>query len=135
LPNESAGASRTFVTSPVGESIIAGYYSIAAGSVDHDSVTGRLRRNMPRPIPAVVLGRLAVDERYQGHGLGSSLVRDAVVRSVAAAAQIGIRAMLVHALNEKAAEFYERLGFTRFPSDSLTCAVPIKDLRRTLDSI
>ncbi|MDR1117937.1 MAG: GNAT family N-acetyltransferase, partial [Bifidobacteriaceae bacterium] len=109
-----------------------GYYALAAGSVEPDEVPGRVRRNMPRPVPVVVLARLAVDLVYQGGGLGSSLLRDAVVRAVAAAGQIGIRAMLIHAKNGRARAFYERLGFAPVADGRFTCVATLPDLRRTL---
>ena len=76
---------------------VVGYYSLAAGSVLHTEATGRVRRNMPDPVPAALLGRLAIDQAWQGRGLGSALLRDAVLRVVGAAETIGVRALLVHA--------------------------------------
>jgi GNAT superfamily N-acetyltransferase len=131
-PNEAAGSSRTFLTHEVGERDIAGYYAIAATSVVHDDVPSRLRRNTPDPIPAVLLARLAVDLRFQGQGVGASLVRDAIVRCVAAATQIGIKVMVVDALTDNAAHFYQRIGFTQFPPNSRTHLAKIQDLRQTL---
>ena len=75
LRNQSSGASRTFVVRD-GERVIA-YYALASSAVALDTATGRLRRNMPDPVPVVVLGRLAVDVAYQGHGLGRALLQDA----------------------------------------------------------
>jgi GNAT superfamily N-acetyltransferase len=130
--NEQGDASRTFVTSPSAGGGVAGYYALAAGSVDPAEVPGRVRRNMPAPIPVVILARLAVDKRYQGQGVGSSLLRDAIVRAVAASGQIGIKAMIIHALNDKALAFYTGLGFTESPPGHLTCVATMADLRRTL---
>jgi len=132
LANESTGATRTFVTTPLGVPTVAGFYALAAGSVRTDSVTGRVRRNMPDPIPVVVLARLAVDVSHQGAGLGTSLLQDAIRRSVAAAQSVGMRAMLVHALTESAGEFYARLGFAESPPGSLVFVATIADLARTL---
>jgi GNAT superfamily N-acetyltransferase len=132
LANETTGASRTFVTCPSGDGPVAGYYALAAGSIDPADAPGRVRRNMPLPIPVVVLARLAVDRPHQGLGLGSSLLRDAIVRSVAAASEIGLRAMLVHALGQNALAFYERLGFTASPPRHLTYVATLTDLRQTL---
>jgi ribosomal protein S18 acetylase RimI-like enzyme len=131
-PNEAAGSSRTFVTHEVGRRPIIGYYTIAAASVVHDGVPSRRRRNAPDPVPAVLLGRLAVDQRFQGQGLGSSMVRDAIVRAVAAATQIGITVMIVDAQTDKAAHFYRQLGFVPFPPGAHTHLARIKDLRLTL---
>jgi GNAT superfamily N-acetyltransferase len=93
--NEASGASRTYVIAD-GRRVV-GYYSLAAGSVLHEAATGRVRRNMPDPVPVALLGRLAIDRQWQGRGLGAALLRDAVLRVVGAAGTIGVRALLVHA--------------------------------------
>jgi len=131
VANEATGASRTFVTTPVGSSEVAGYYALAAGSVRAGTMPGRVRRNMPDPIPVVVLARLAVSADHQKAGLGISLLQDAVVRSVAAATSVGMRAMIIHAL-PGAGGFYERLGFVEAPPGSLTYVATIADMMRTL---
>ena len=92
-----------------------------------------MRRNAPDPIPAVLLGRLAVDASAQGSGLGKFLVRDAILSTLAAADRIGVRILLVHALHERAAAFYERLGFARSPTDPLHLHVLLADARKSLD--
>ena len=93
-----------------------------------DAAPGRFRRNMPDPIPVVVLGRLAVDQSYKGMGLGRALVKDAGQRVVQAADSIGIRGLLVHALSEDAKAFYERMGFEASPLDPMTLMVTLSDL-------
>ena len=122
LKNEILGASRTFVacTEKEGKQQVVGYYALAAGSVAHSLVSNKIKRNMPNPIPVLVLGRLAVDKQWQGHGLGTSLLQDAVLRSKAAAEHIGARALLVHALSEGAKCFYEHFGFQASPVDERT---------------
>ena len=102
--NEAGGASRTYVIAE-GRRVV-GYYSLAAGSVLHTAATGRVRRNMPNPVPAALLGRLAVDQGWQGNGLGAALLRDAVLRVIGAAETIGVRALLVHAISDEAKAFY-----------------------------
>ncbi|HRJ41674.1 MAG TPA: GNAT family N-acetyltransferase, partial [Caldilineaceae bacterium] len=109
LSNQLAGASRTYVVTV--ENRVVAYYALASGSVMAGEAPGRVRRNMPNPIPVIVLGRLAVDQRWQGQGLGAALLRDAVLRSLQAVEIVGIRAILVHALHEKAAAFYRNAGF------------------------
>nr|WP_276570168.1 GNAT family N-acetyltransferase [Thiocystis violacea] len=94
--------------------------------------TGRLRRNMPDPIPVVVLGRLAVDQSLQGSGVGRALVRDACLRVMAAADAIGIRGLIVHALSPSTQAFYERVGFDPSPLDPMTLMANINDLREGL---
>ncbi len=132
FPNEAAGASRTFVTTLSGSLTVVGYYALAAGSVRLDTVSGRIRRNMPDPIPVVVLARLAVDTRHQKSGLGRSLLQDAIVRSVSAATTVDMRAMIIHALTEEAGLFYVKLGFAEMAAGRLTYAATIADLVQTL---
>lgn len=119
LANQTSGASRTFVVTDQGGRV-HGYYALAAGAVAHRAATGRVRRNMPDPIPVMVLARLAVDHRVQGQRLGGALLRDALERTVAVANNAGVRALLVHALHERAKAFYEHYGFQASPLDPLT---------------
>ena len=128
--NEAGGASRTFVLSI--ERRVIGYYSLAAGSLLYASATGKVRRNMPEPVPVVLLGRLAVDRGWQGKGLGSDLLRDAVLRTTAAAGAVGVRAILVHAISPAAKAFYERHGFGASPVDPMTLMITIEDARNAL---
>ena len=119
LLNQSNGASRTFVV--VDESqLVMGYYALAAGAVHHQDATRSIRQNMPDPIPVMVLARLAVDIRTQGMQLGAGLLRDAVDRSLAVAKNTGVRALLVHALHERAKQFYLYFGFQASPVQPMT---------------
>jgi GNAT superfamily N-acetyltransferase len=127
-PNEAAGASRTFVIC-LGRRVL-GYYSLAAASIMHSVATGKTRRNMPDPVPAVLIGRLALDRSTQGQGLGVALLRDAVLRIVGAAETIGVRAILVHALTKEAKTFYERFGFRASPVEQMTLMMTIDEVRR-----
>jgi len=128
--NEAEGASRTFVTC-LGRRVI-GYYSLAAGSVLHAAATGKVRRNMPDPLPAVLLGRLAIDRTWQGKGLGADLLRDAVLRVVGAAAAVGVRAMLVHAISDDAKAFYEKHGFRSSPLEPMTVMITFEEAQRLI---
>ena len=121
LANQATGASRTFVVTDEGGRV-CGYYAMAAGAVSHQLATsrGRRSRNMPDPVPVMVLARLAVDRRAQGLHLGASLLQDAVNRAVAVSQNAGVRALLVHALHERARQFYERYGFQPSPTHPLT---------------
>lgn len=92
LANQTSGASRTFVACDADK--IAGYYALASGAVGIVAAPGRFRRNMPDPIPVVLLARLAVDVTYRGRGIGRALVRDAASRVIGAADAIGIRGAL-----------------------------------------
>jgi len=130
LQNELTGASRTYVVCQ-GTAVI-GYYALAAGAVAQQQATGRVRRNMPEPIPVMILARLAVDRSHQGKGLGVGLLRDAVVRTLQAAAIGGIRALLVHAISADARRFYERCGFVASPLDAMTLMISLADAERAL---
>ena len=128
--NEAEGASRTFVCC-AGNRVV-GYFSLAAGSVLHKAATGKTRRNMPDPVPAVLLGRLAVDKAWQGKGIGADLLRDAVLRVVAAAETVGVRAILVHAISKEAKTFYEKHGFRASPIESMTLMITIEEAQRMM---
>lgn len=127
LRNQASGASRTFVVQDARR--VVAYYALASSAVATELATGRLRRNMPDPIPVVVLARLAVDRAYQGTGLGRALLRDAGMRVLGAAELIGIRGLLVHALDCSAKAFYERLGFDPSPLDDMTLMITLGDLQ------
>jgi GNAT superfamily N-acetyltransferase len=124
--NQASGASRTYVLCR-GDRVV-GFYALAAGSVSHDLSPRKLRQNMPDPVPVIVLGRLAVDAREQGNGLGRALLRDAVLRVAAAAREVGVAAMLVHALNDRAKAFYLGAGFEPSPVDPMVLILRIKDI-------
>ncbi len=115
IANERAGASRTFVSVDKESQVVAGYYCLAASSLRSEDAAGALKRNMPDPIPIILIGRLAVDERFSGRGLGASLLQDALMKSVEAARLVGARAVLVHALTEGAESFYSKFGFVAMP--------------------
>ncbi|TAN87084.1 GNAT family N-acetyltransferase [Sodalinema sp.] len=132
MKNEEGGASRTYVVCD--RDVVIAYYCLANGAVAQASATGRVRRNMPDPIPVMVIGRLAVDHHWQGKGIGRALLRDAILRTLQAAEIAGIRAILVHAISEDAKQFYEICGFTASPLDPMTLMVRVKDARISLDS-
>jgi len=123
--NERSGASRTYVVCAGAK--VAGYYSLAVGAVSHATSPGRLRRNMPDPVPVMILGRLAVDKSFQGRGVGAGLLRDAVLRTVQAAEIAGIRGVLVHAISEAAKRFYEAYGFIASPIDPMTLLITVAE--------
>jgi predicted N-acetyltransferase YhbS len=130
LKNQAAGASRTFVACE-GQRVMA-YYALASGAVTSDEAPGRFRRNMPDPVPVVVLGRLAVDQTLQGKGVGRALIRDAGQRIIQAADTIGIRGVLVQALSAEAKAFYERVGFDASPLDPMMLMITLADLKASL---
>ncbi len=130
IKNQKANASRTYVACD-NERVIA-YYVLASSSVDGSSTTGRFRRNMPNPVPVVILGRLAIDLAYQHQGIGRALVRDAGLRVIQAAETIGIRGLLVQAISTKAKEFYEKLGFEPSLIDPMILMANLDDLKAAI---
>lgn len=127
LKNQIQGASRTYVVCE--ESRVVAYYALASGAVSCTEASGRFRRNMPDPIPVVVLGRLGVDRRLQGQGFGRALIRDAGLRLIQAADVIGIRGMTVQALSEEAKIFYEKVGFEPSRHDPYLLMMTLADLQ------
>jgi len=119
LANQASGASRTFVVADNHQRVM-GYYALSAGAVAHRNSTGAVRRNMQDPIPVMVLARLAVDRNAQGRQLGGALLKDAVSRALSVSENAGVRALLVHALHDKAKAFYRHYGFEESPIDPMT---------------
>jgi GNAT superfamily N-acetyltransferase len=128
--NQVNGASRTFVVAD-GRRVV-GYYALASGTISVAGAPGRFRRNMPDPIPIVLLGRLAIDRAWQGRGLGRALFRDAAMRVAHAADSIGIRGIVVHAISDEAKAFYLALGFEPSAGEPMTLTVTIGDVRALL---
>lgn len=126
LRNEGRGASRTYVL--CADDQVVGYYCLATASIASALAPGALRRNMPDPIPAMLLGRLAVVHGWQGHGLGKALLRDAILHTVQVSDVVGVKALLVHALSESAVRFYAANGFRPFPIDPRTLFLPLSEL-------
>lgn len=128
--NEASGASRTYVIC-AGEKV-AGYYSLAVGAAAHEQAPGRVKRNMPDPIPVMILGRLAVDRAFQGRGIGTGLLKDAVLRTIQAGQIAGIRALLVHAISDPAKRFYEACGFIASSVDPMTVMITLVEAERII---
>ncbi len=128
MANQLSGASRTFVVADQ-DSRVFGYYAMAAGAVSHQAATSGVRRNMPDPIPVMVLARLAVDHRAQGIKLGASLLQDAVGRAVTVAQNAGVRALLVHALHDRAKQFYQHYGFKESPIHPMTLMLRLRSVK------
>jgi len=129
--NQASGASRTYVVCE-GKRVM-GYYALASGAISQAGVPGRFRRNMPEPIPVVVLARLAVDRSQQGCGVGRAMFRDAARRVAQAADSIGIRGIVVHAISEQARAFYIALGFDPCPAETMTLVVTLQDIRAAVE--
>ena len=130
LKNESQRASRTYVLCDR-QAVIA-YYYLATGAIAQTAATGKVRRNMPAPIPVMVIGRLAVDRNWQGCGIGRALLQDAILRTLQAAEIVGIRAILVHAISGDAKQFYQKCGFTVSPIEPMTLMVKVSDVIASL---
>lgn len=124
LPNQVNGASRTYVVAEGKK--VAGYYCLASGALALNDAPSSVSRNMPNPVPVVILGRLAVDKSCQGKGLGVALLQDAVVRTAQAGGIVGIRGLLVHALSNEAKAFYEHHGFVASPTQPMTLILSLK---------
>lgn len=126
---------KVYVVCPRDERLVAGYYALTAGSVAHAEVPPRVTKGIGRyPVPVIILTRLGVDLSEQGNGLGSALVRDALLQCASIADRAGVRALLVHAESEQAAGFYRRLGvgFEPSPTDPLHLLLLMKDLRQAI---
>ena len=130
LQNEETGASRTYVLCEGRR--VEGYYALAVGAVARMEAPGRVRRNMPDAVPVMVIGRLAVDQSCQGQAIGPALLRDAVLRTLQAAEIAGIRAILVHAISERAKRFYEKWGFISSPLDPMTLMITVTEARQAM---
>lgn len=133
LMNQVSGASRTFVVCE-GNTVV-GYYALDSSAINVEVTPGRFRRNMPNPIPVVVLARLAVARSHHGQGLGRALFQDAAHRVIQAADAIGIRGMIVHALSAAANAFYRHLGLEPSPLEPMTLMVTLADLRASLATV
>jgi GNAT superfamily N-acetyltransferase len=128
--NQQAAASRTYVICPSGTLTIIGYVALSMGQILAQETIGSMRRNMPQFIPAVMLGRLAIDRNWQGQGLGRALLADAVARALRASREISARLVLVHAISPAAEAFYRHHGFSRLPLETPTFALDLVKLQK-----
>lgn len=130
LKNQASGASRCFVLH--NDKKVIGYYSLSAGAISHESAPKTMRRNMPDPLPVLLLGRLAIDRNYHNKGLGSALLRDAMIRAVSVAGDADVFAILVHALSEQAKRYYMSRGFVNSPLQPMTLIMTLETVRLIL---
>ena len=129
MVNQKAHSAQTYVCCELGTEMVAGFYSLAVGSVEPSAAIGRLGKGLARhPVPVMILGRLAVDRRHQGAGLGRALLKDALLRTAQAAELAGIRAILVHAKDDDARSWYLQWGFEQSPTDPYHLFLLMKDL-------
>jgi ribosomal protein S18 acetylase RimI-like enzyme len=126
-PNQTAGFSRTYVIAT--DDHVVAYHSVSSFTIWRSDATGRARRQSPSQVPAVLLARLAVDRQHQGRGLGAELLRHAMELTIAAADTIGIRLLVVNAIDEQAAAFYRRFGLESSPTNPLDLMITVNDLR------
>ncbi len=131
LKNQASNTSRCFVICD--DHTVIGYYSLSAGGINHEAVPKVMRRNMPNPLPVLLLGRLAIDQRYHNQGLGRALLRDAMLRAVHIASDTGVFAIMVHALSEQAKRFYLSRGFVESPLQSMTLLMTLATVRMILN--
>lgn len=131
LQAQAGGGARTYVT--FSGTAIAGYYTLAYGSVEFEAAPSRVTKGLARhPVPVMLLARLAVDQSFSGKGLGTELLRDALLRTLAAADIAGLRAVVVDAKNEAAKQFYQKFNFEPFPHNTLRLSLILKDVRAML---
>jgi GNAT superfamily N-acetyltransferase len=138
LQADQTDSTKVRVLTRTGERRVVGYYALSAGSVELRDAPERVRKGMPRyPVPVIVLTRLGVDRSEQGRGLGSALVKDAILRAEAASRSIGARALLIHCETDEAKAFYQRLvpDFAESPTDPLHLYLLMGDLRQTIATI
>lgn len=134
LKNEGK-ASRTYVIcSAVGEDAgaVVAYYTLASGAITHDETPPALKRNMPNPLPIMILGRMAVDNVHHGKGLGRAMLKEAMQRVLDASRSVGARALVVHAVSDEAVTFYTQYGFQVFPTGTRTLFLPIETIAKAL---
>jgi GNAT superfamily N-acetyltransferase len=131
LVNQRSNSSQTYASCNAGQ--VAGFYSLAVGSVEPSHSAPRVIKGIPRhPVPVMILARLAIDQRYQRQGLGKALLKNALLRTVHAADIAGIRALLVHAKDEEARNWYRQWGFEESPTDAYHLFLLVKDIKALL---
>jgi predicted N-acetyltransferase YhbS len=132
LKNQTDGSSRTFIVMDSDLDQVVGYYCLSTGSVSHELAPGNVRRNMPDPIPIILLGRLAVHVDYVNQGIGRGLMKDCYKRAASVAEQVGVRALIVHALDDESRHYYLNLGFTESTIQERTLMIRMKDIVASL---
>jgi GNAT superfamily N-acetyltransferase len=128
LTNQTSGTSRTWVVVDSDSSEVVGFYASSTASILRSSTPKRMRRNQPEELPAVLLARMAVDSRHQGHGLGAALLKHFMLKALEVAKSVGVRVLLIHAKNEDAKSFYSHFGFVESPLNPLVLMMLLTDL-------
>ena len=131
--NQRNNAAQTYVA--VKGQTVLGFYTLAVGSVLHAQAPGRIQKGLAKyPVPVMILARLAVEQRTHGQGLGKALLKDALLRTVEAAEIAGIRALLVHAKDRSAKDWYVQFDFEPSPTDEYHLFLLMKDVKALLAS-
>ena len=130
LKNQLSGASRCFVV--CNDKKIIGYYTLSTGAISHEAAPKAMRRNMPNPLPVLLIGRLAIDKNYHNKGIGSALLRDAMIRAVSISRDAGVFAIIVHALSNQAKQFYLSRGFVASFLQPMTLIMTLETIRAIL---
>jgi GNAT superfamily N-acetyltransferase len=128
LVNQSSGTTRTWVAVEEGSSEVVAFYASSTASILRASVPTRIRRNQPEQIPAVLLARMAIDQRHQGKGLGAALLKHFMIKALEVAQSVGVRVLLIHAKDDEAKSFYSHYGFVESSFDPLTLVMLVGDL-------
>lgn len=128
LANQTSGASRAWVVVEEGSSDVVAYYASSTASVMRSTAPARVRRNQPEQIPAILLARMAVDQRHRGKGLGAALLKHFMLKALEVAQSVGVRVLLIHAKDDEAKDFYSRYGFVESPFDPLSLMMLLGDL-------
>ena len=133
LVNQRANSAQTYVSCESGTNTVAGFYSLVVGSVEPSTAASRVVKGLARhPVPVMILARLAIDQKYQGAGLGTALLKDTLLRTLQAADIAGVRAVLVHARDAAARNWYLHWGFEPSPTDPYHLFLLIKEMRKIM---
>lgn len=130
LKNQASGASRCFVVCH--DKTVVGYYCLSAGAISHEASPKSMRRNMPDPLPVILLGRLAIVQRYHNQGIGQAQLRDAMLRAVTVSKDTCVFTILVHALSKPTKQFYLSRGFVESPIQPMTLMMTLETIRSIL---
>jgi GNAT superfamily N-acetyltransferase len=128
LNNQASGTSRTWVVVEAGSREVVAFYASATASILRSSTPQRMRRNQPAEMPAILLARMAVDSRHQGHGLGAALLKHFMLKALEVAKSVGVRLLLIHAKDDEARSFYSHYGFIESPLDPLVMMMLLADI-------